>query len=116
MSGSGFVELQNAESLERFLELTRETPAILFKHSNTCGISSQAYREMLRVKQPVGIVIVQDAREVSDEIERRFGIQHQTPQALIVLGDKLLWDASHSRVRAHIVEDAFGAVSGRGKR
>jgi bacillithiol system protein YtxJ len=112
MVSNGFVEIGDVESLDRFISEAGETPAIVFKHSNTCGISARVYREMSQVTRPVGIVIVQQARDVSDEIERRFGIQHETPQALIVKGDKVLWNASHYAVKARAIEEALESVSG----
>src|SRR6478736_7785392 len=111
MSSKGFVEIADIESLERFISEAGETPAIVFKHSNTCGISARVYREMSQVTRPVGIVIVQQARDVSDEIERRFGIQHETPQTLIVKGDKVLWTASHYAVKLQAIEEALAAAS-----
>ncbi len=110
MSSQGFVEIEDVESLERFISEAGEAPAIVFKHSNTCGISARIYREMSQVNRPVGIVIVQRARDVSDEIERRFGIRHETPQALLVRGDKVLWSASHYGVKAKAIEEALDAA------
>jgi monothiol bacilliredoxin len=112
MSSKAFVEIQDVASLDRFISETVENPAIVFKHSNTCGISARVYREMAQVNRPVGIVVVQQARNVSDEIERRFGIQHETPQALIVQGDKVLWSASHYAVKAQAIEEALSAANG----
>jgi len=111
MSSKGFVEIADIESLERFISDAGETPAIVFKHSNTCGISARVYREMSQVERPVGIVTVQQARDVSDEIERRFGVQHETPQALVVRGDKVVWSASHYAVKAQAIEEAVNSVS-----
>jgi bacillithiol system protein YtxJ len=113
MESNGFVEIDDVESLDRFISEAGETPAIVFKHSNTCGISARVYREISQVTRPVGIVTVQQARDVSDEIARRFGIQHETPQALIVCGDKVLWSASHYAVKAQAVEEALESVSSR---
>jgi bacillithiol system protein YtxJ len=110
MSSKGFVEIEDVASLDRFIFEAGESPAIVFKHSNTCGISARVYREMSNVTRPVGIVVVQQAREVSDEIERRFGVQHETPQVLIVRGDKVLWNASHYSVKAQAIEEAVGSV------
>ncbi len=112
MSSKGFVEIEDVESLERFISDAGEIPAIVFKHSDTCGISARVYREMAQIARPVGIVVVQQARDVSDEIERRFGIQHETPQALIVRGDKVLWSASHYAVKAQAIEEALSAANG----
>ena len=111
MSSQGFVEIADVESLERFISAAGESPAIVFKHSNTCGISARVYREMSQVTRPVGIVVVQQARDVSDEIERRFGIQHETPQALIVQGDSVLWSASHYAVKAQAIEEVLTAAN-----
>ncbi|HXT64300.1 MAG TPA: bacillithiol system redox-active protein YtxJ [Pyrinomonadaceae bacterium] len=111
MSSKGFVEIEDVESLERFISEAGENPAIVFKHSNTCGISARVYREMSQVDRPVGIIIVQQAREVSDEIARRFGVQHETPQALLVRGDRVLWSASHYGVKAQAIEEALNSVS-----
>jgi bacillithiol system protein YtxJ len=111
MPDNGYVEIHDVAALDSFLAQATDGPAILFKHSNSCGISSSAYREMSKLKHPVGMIIVQRARQVSDEIERRFGLSHETPQVLIVRDNKLLWHASHSQVRAHAVEAALEAVS-----
>lgn len=111
MPDNGYVEIHDLAALDNFLAQATNAPAILFKHSNTCGISSSAYRELSKLQRPVGMITVQRARQVSDEIERRFGLSHQTPQVLIVHDNKLLWNASHSQVRAHAVEAALEAVS-----
>lgn len=106
-----FVEIQNKEQLEEFLAASNGGPAILFKHSDSCGISARAYRDVSQLSQQIGIVTVQNARDLSDEIERRFNLPHETPQALIVRGNQLLWNASHGRVRASAIEEAIGSVS-----
>lgn len=111
MSGNGFIELKDNESLERFIADSHASPAILFKHSNSCGISSFAYREMSQLQQLVGLITVQKSRELSDELERRYSLPHETPQVLIVRGEQLLWETSHSRVRAVAVAEALKAVS-----
>jgi bacillithiol system protein YtxJ len=106
----GFVEIASREALERFLIGTHGA-AVLFKHSDTCGVSSRAYNEMAKLNQPVALVTVQKARGVSDEIERRWGVAHETPQVLIVCDGKLIWDASHFQVKAEAVEAALNQMN-----
>ncbi len=106
-----FVELHNQQQLDEFLAASNGSPAILFKHSETCGISARAHREMSRLTQPVGIITVQDARGLSDEIERRFQLPHETPQALIVHNNEVLWNTSHGGVRANVIEEALATVT-----
>ena len=41
-----FLRLSDKETWERLLVDSKEHPVLVFKHSNSCGISSRAYREM----------------------------------------------------------------------
>ena len=106
MSENGFIELSAVNELDDLLSRSDEEPVIVFKHSSTCGISARAHREMVKVTHPIGIVIVQKARPLSDEIEQRFGLPHETPQVLIVRNGKLAWSASHFRITADAVNRA----------
>lgn len=106
-----FKEIGDVASLDEFLASANGSAAILFKHSNTCGVSARAYREMAQVNQPVGIVIVQNARPLSDEIEKRWGLPHETPQVLIVRAGELVWNASHFNVKAVEVEAAVASAA-----
>ena len=105
-----FVEIGTVEALDEFLTKARDGAATLFKHSNMCGVSSRAYREMSMVQTPIGLVVVQDARRVSDEIERRWQVNHETPQVLIVKDGRVVWNASHFEVKAARVEETLKEI------
>jgi bacillithiol system protein YtxJ len=109
-TANGFVELPDVESLDRFLSQSNGSPAIVFKHSNTCGISARAHAEMSRLEHPIGMVIVQQARSVSNEIEARTGVVHETPQVFIMRNGEVLWSASHGQIRAEAVESALQGI------
>jgi len=109
---NSFIEIGDLDSLERFLAQANASPVLILKHSNTCGVSSRAYAEMSSLDRPVGLLTVQNARDVSDEIEKRWNIAHETPQVLIIREGKLVWDASHFRIRAEAVEAALLEISG----
>ena len=104
---NGFVELADTDSLDRFLAQSNGSPAIIFKHSNSCGVSARAHAQMSTLERPVGLVIVQQARGVSDEIEARTGIEHETPQVFIIRDGAVLWAASHGQIKAEAVEAAL---------
>lgn len=101
---TGFKDLPDLTSLDGFLAKSNGNPAIIFKHSYTCGISSRAYAELAKLDRPIGLVTVQTARDVSEEIERRLGVIHETPQVLIVHKGRVAWAASHGSVKADAVE------------
>jgi bacillithiol system protein YtxJ len=107
-----FIEIANLTSLDEFVAGLNGAPGVLFKHSSSCGISSRAYGEMSRLQCSIGLVIVQNARAVSDEIEKRWSISHETPQVLIVRNDAVVWDASHFQVKAADVEAALKEANG----
>lgn len=106
MKENGFMELNDAERLDALLSHSGQEPVILFKHSNSCGVSARAYREMTKVEKRVALVTVQEARALSNEIESRFALPHETPQVLIVRDGKLAWSASHFRITADAVNRA----------
>jgi bacillithiol system protein YtxJ len=110
----GFTELSDTDSLDRFLAEANGSPVVLLKHSDSCGISARAYQDLAKFAGPVGLVTVQTARAVSDEIEKRTGVGHETPQVFILREGKVLWTASHGQVKTAAVESALAEISGRG--
>jgi len=121
---NGFIDLSDIESLNRFLARSNDAPIVIFKHSDTCGISARAYGEMQELAKrkpgsaeplqsfPIGIVAVQAARTVSNEIETRTGIEHESPQVFVMMNGQVVWSASHRGVNAEAVERAVSqAVS-----
>lgn len=110
---NGFIEIRDVASLDDFLARSNGDPVIIFKHSDSCGISARAYTQMSEVASPVGLVTVQTARAVSDELEKRMGLPHETPQVMIISDGRVAWTASHGQVRAAAVEAALEEVSNR---
>ena len=106
-----FVGIPDKESFEQLISDSAKGPVVLFKHSTTCPMSAAAYEEMSAVKVPVNIVVVQDERDVSDEIEARTAVEHHSPQVIVLRNGKAVWNASHWKVKADAVEEAMRQVS-----
>ena len=104
-----FVEIGSVTALDEFLAEANGSSAVLFKHSDTCGVSARAYAEMSKIQGPVGLITVQKARAVSDEIEKRWSVDHESPQVLIVRDGRVVWDASHFQVKAQDVTSALSS-------
>lgn len=103
-----FLSLADKETLDRLMLDSKDHPVVLFKHSNTCGISSAAYREMEKLDN-VNLLEVQSARELSREVESITGIEHQSPQVIVLKDGKAVWNASHYGVKATAVASAVEA-------
>ncbi len=83
----------------------RAPVALVYKHSTRCPIATAAYEEvdqLLRGRPdaPVWIVDVIAQRPLSREVAKRTGVEHESPQAILLVGGQAVYDASHFRVRA----------------
>jgi bacillithiol system protein YtxJ len=102
-----FVELNSIEKLNELFEKSDEKPVVLFKHSITCPISSDAASQMSIVNSDVNIVIVQTSRPISNEIENRTNIRHESPQLIILKDGKPIFNASHYSITADKIEEVL---------
>lgn len=99
-----FVNLDTIEKLDELFEASKEKPVVLFKHSITCNISTDVSLQMSIVDSEVNLVIVQTSRNISDEIERRTNIRHESPQAIVLKNGQPVFNASHYRITADAIE------------
>ncbi len=104
---ANFSPVSDAAALEELFARSHTEPVLLFKHSNACPISAQAYRQMKQVKADVSLIVVQEARDLSRAVEERTGLRHETPQALVLRGGRVVWNASHFDITAAAVEQAM---------
>jgi len=107
---NNFIQIQDQQSLNRLFAESKLRPILLFKHSNSCGISSRAYREMEKLDE-VNLLEVQSARELSREVAAITGVPHETPQVIVLKDGKAVWNASHYDVNANSVSKALQANS-----
>jgi len=101
--GKGFFKIDNRETLDKLITDSKTKPVVIFKHSNACGISATAYREMEKLDDQVNLLEVQSARDVSRELADLTGIRHETPQVIVFKDGKAVWNASHFDVKAGAV-------------
>ena len=109
--GKSFLKIDNRETLDKLITDSKNEPVVIFKHSNSCGISSAAYREMEKLENPVNLLEVQSARDVSRELADLTGICHETPQVIVLKDGKAVWNASHFDVKASAVSQALESHS-----
>jgi bacillithiol system protein YtxJ len=111
--------IDTIDALDAVLAGTTDRPALIFKHSLTCGTSAMAMEEMRElIADPppdvgVWLVRIQAARAVSDAIETRLKIRHESPQVLLVHKGQVVWSATHFRVMAEAVRTALRTQAAR---
>ena len=105
-----FLRVENKEALESLLADSKARPVVVFKHSNSCPISSFAYREMQKFDGEVNLLEIQSARDVSGELAKITGVKHESPQVIVLHNGKAVWNASHFDVRASAVAEALESL------
>jgi bacillithiol system protein YtxJ len=109
--------LSTTDELEHALARSLEVPVVIFKHSPTCGISAQAYEsiaEWLDASSPAAeffVLRVQASRALSTTLAQKFGIRHESPQALVIDGGQVVWHGSHFRATAGSIAAALDKLA-----
>lgn len=103
---ANFITLDSVEQLESLFQQSHAEPVILFKHSNSCGISSGVFNEVSLVNGDINLIVVQNARNVSNLIAERTGIRHESPQAIVLKQGEPVYHASHYDITAEDLDSA----------
>ena len=106
------VDLRQDQDLEQLLERSKTEPILIFKHSTQCSISTQVHEEFADFAEgfrslACGVVLVIENRRLSDAIAGRFGIRHESPQALLIKDGRVVWHASHWSITSDSLSDAL---------
>ncbi|EHQ89320.1 bacillithiol system redox-active protein YtxJ [Desulfosporosinus youngiae] len=108
-----FKELYVIQDLEEILEESHRRKIIIFKHSTACPVSARAWQEVedfIRESTDeilVAMIKVIESRPVSNQAADNLGVKHQSPQALLISKQKVLWHASHQTVTKANIEKAL---------
>jgi bacillithiol system protein YtxJ len=100
-----WILLTDLEQLNEISQLSHEKPVIIFKHSTRCSISRMALKQFenefdLSDKVTPYFLDLITFRDISNEIASRFEVVHQSPQLLLIIGGKSVYDVSHSSIDA----------------
>lgn len=88
-------EIKAMQELDSLMTDSATRPVVIFKHSNSCGISADVLEQVSELDIDIGLVVVQNARELSNEIERRTGYRHHSPQIFVIRNGEVLYHATH---------------------
>jgi bacillithiol system protein YtxJ len=101
-----FSRLTDQSSLDELIERSQKEPVIVFKHSTMCPISASAYRELEPLGSKVNLIEIQASPSLSQEVEKRTALRHESPQVIVLRRGKAVWDASHWQIKVSAVESA----------
>jgi len=99
--GLSRIALNEESQIEEILNLSKQKPVLLFKHSTRCGISSMVLKMFEnKLKKAEGefyyfyLDLLQN-RNMSNYISQKFNISHQSPQLIVINKGKVSDHNSH---------------------
>lgn len=100
-----WIQLNNLTQLEEIKENQNDEISLIFKHSTRCSISSMALSRLERswkdTKIKTYLLDLIANRDISNEIQNKFGVYHESPQVIIIKNGKAIYDASHMAISSN---------------
>jgi bacillithiol system protein YtxJ len=105
--------LSKQEQIGEILKESKERPVLIFKHSTRCNISRTALdrlernwkeEEMSHLK--VYFLDLLSYRDISNRIAQQFGVEHESPQILIIDNERAVYDQSHFDIDYQRIKEA----------
>lgn len=96
-----WISLTSLEQLEQIKTESKIAPALIFKHSTRCGISSMVKRQFENLfdeeHQQIKVFYLDllNHRDISNAIATDFNVMHQSPQLLVIDNETVVHHASH---------------------
>lgn len=101
---------EELSSEEQFLNLLEAEPQFsIFKHSTRCSISSMAKNRVesnwqIDDTHPIYYLDLIQHRSVSNLIAEKLGVEHQSPQLIVVKNGEAVYNASHNAIQVEEVK------------
>jgi bacillithiol system protein YtxJ len=94
--------LTSEEALSDIKEKSGSKPVVIFKHSTRCSISSMALSRLERSWNNEEMMDVEPYfldliayRSVSNKVAEVLGVPHESPQLLLIIDGKCIYNTSH---------------------
>lgn len=95
-------KLETETALAEIKAQSEKQPVVIFKHSTRCPVSSMALdrlernwdQEEMQNVVPYFLDLI-SYRSISNKIAETFGVQHESPQVLLIENGKCVYNASH---------------------
>lgn len=94
--------LTQESQIQEIIEISHEKPQLIFKHSTRCSISVMAKNRMdsewnLENVEPWYLDLL-SYRNVSNAVASQLGVQHESPQAILLKDGVVVHDSSHNAI------------------
>lgn len=112
MTRINWAPLKSNEQLEEIITKSASTPQLIFKYSSRCSLSHMMFNQFendwqqnsTQKLEPVFLDIL-TARNISNEVESRFDVRHESPQILVIKNGVCVYNNSHMHIAYHKIKD-----------
>lgn len=95
--------MESEEQLAEIQQRSFDHPVVIFKHSTRCPTSGMVKTRLERSVAPEGwefyYLDLIRYRPVSNHIAEKFGVEHESPQVLLIRNGECVYDESHMAIR-----------------
>lgn len=104
-----WTHLESQDQLSDLIVSSNEKPVLFFKHSTRCSVSRMAlsqFEQEWNAVSDCNVVFLDllQYRELSNAIVSLTGVQHESPQTILLKNGKVVAHASHYRIDASTIQ------------
>ena len=108
--GVAWIPLTSFSELDDLIEESKQKTQVLFKHSTTCGISGMVLRmfsgsQASEEQADFHLLDLHAHRDISNLIESKFDVVHQSPQLLVIKDGAVTFHTSHGAIADITLQD-----------
>jgi bacillithiol system protein YtxJ len=98
-----WIPLTSLDQLKTIVDKSKVKTQVIFKHSTRCGISRMVKRQFekqynLDGEADLYYLNILKYRDISNDIAKRFGVYHESPQLLIINNGVVVKHDSHGSI------------------
>ena len=111
-------EITSQNELNKIQQESLNSPVVIYKHSIRCSTSSLVWDRLGRkwdISPDIAKLYFLDLinhRDLSDKIAAYYNVQHESPQILIILNEKCVYDVSHFEIDYQDIKNKLEEIEG----
>lgn len=111
-----WTSLASIAEVEDVIEQSQLVPCLIFKHSTRCSISSFAKSRLERdwgfteEQLPAFYLDLISNRDVSNFVSAHFGVDHESPQVLMIHKGHCVYDTSHLDISVEQLQNQIRSI------
>jgi len=104
-----WINLTSVEELKQAIAETIDTSGLFFKHSTRCNISAMAlnsFESQWEENEECQLYFIDliAHRDVSNALSDLSGVEHQSPQVILIKNNEAIYTASHNGITARSIK------------